>query len=842
MRTRTLWSSIAAVVACALGMPGAEDWPQVKYDSERSGNLPDRRVSTPLGLAGAVPLTDAVLTAPAVKDGKVFVVDASGTASCIDAATLAMSWQTRTRGGEWNCNNVSSPAVAGGYVHFGTTAGTYYVLRAADGAIVREIRTGDPIFSAPAAANGAVYFATLGSRVYKVAPDGAVRWVWDYVKEQLKFEGDRWSGAAWAARGGRVTWREQFCCTQDIAVHGTMVILPAGGPLLWIEDLGDRAAVRHIYHEQREDPATLGLSMDGEGAVYRQWHQRDNGGRVEILRIADGKIAKDFVHGTGSNYDGPESLSFSSVSVRGGEVYRTRPEEGFGFCRHVQGRPPAPLGGPPSIAAPVLAGDKGIVSGLDGTLAIVPLDGREPPWVFATAFGKAITAPCAVADGKVFFGCDDGHLYVLAPGGAARPPAQGLPLHVIRNPSTSALRDARYDWFTSFGDFANTNATRQGIRPPFVMRWIRPFKGTAKHFAAFGEDRMYTHTAEGQLFAVEQETGRLLWRTYSPGVHACFTSPLFHGGRLYIPQAGIERAFLRCVDAATGARIWEAPFTGSPSWNRQQPPIIHEGIVIYLFSSGRYEPKQWLFEHQSTFGFPPDQKPLLRAWDAKSGKELWTRDFSAYGAGGDDAGMCLMDGTLYYSCYFGDKAPSGVTAALDPATGEVRWVTDKHALHAGCALSGKDGRLYLGGYNPVEGKVNRVWCLDARDGSLVWASEPVKHAIHVITVRDATLFTHAQYADSYLIDRATGKILRTWNKGYRCTRFTVAEPYLLGANMDIWDLERDTALVSTGPAIDVLLCVGAQVSNGRIFYTTNGAGMQTSMRWGEEAAPPAWAP
>ena len=51
----------------------------------------------------------------------------------------------------------------------------------------------------------------------------------------------------------------------------------------------------------------------------------------------------------------------------------------------------------------------------------------------------------------------------------------------------------------------------------------------------------------------------------------------------------------------------------------------------------------------------PDQPrwSLLRAYDLDTGKEVWTVNFSTFGAGGDDAGVCLMDGTLYYSCYFG---------------------------------------------------------------------------------------------------------------------------------------------------------------------------------------------
>ncbi len=215
---------------------------------------------------------------------------------------------------------------------------------------------------------------------------------------------------------------------------------------------------------------------------------------------------------------------------------------------------------------------------------------------------------------------------------------------------------------------------------------------------------------------------------------------------------------------------------------------------------------------------------------------MWTKDFSKYGSGGDDAGMCLMDGVLYYSCYFGDKSPKGVTAAMEPATGKTIWVNTKYATHAGCTVSGKDGRLYLGGYNPVEDKTNRIWCLDATDGSLVWKSEPVLGAIHVITIGADYLFTHVQYRHGYLIDKENGRILSNLTKGYRCTRFTLSEPYLLGANMNIHSFSQDGKLVYAGPAIDVLQCVGGCVSNGRIYYTTNGGGLQSCLLYGSEAA------
>ncbi len=71
--------------------------------------------------------------------------------------------------------------------------------------------------------------------------------------------------------------------------------------------------------------------------------------------------------------------------------------------------------------------------------------------------------------------------------------------------------------------------------------------------------------------------------------------------------------------------------------------------------------------------------------------------------------------------------------------------------------------------------------------------------------------------------------------GYRCTRFTMDGHYLLGPNMDVIDTADNNKLISSGPAVDVLQCVGAHVSNGRLFYTANGSALQLSLSYGEEA-------
>ncbi len=56
-------------------------------------------------------------------------------------------------------------------------------------------------------------------------------------------------------------------------------------------------------------------------------------------------------------------------------------------------------------------------------------------------------------------------------------------------------------------------------------------------------------------------------------------------------------------------------------------------------------------------------------------------------------------------------------------------------------------------------------------------------------------------------------------------------PRLLGSNMDVYDLSDmdNVKLVSSGPRIDPSECIGTIVSNGRIFYTCHGGGLQVGL-------------
>jgi outer membrane protein assembly factor BamB len=861
------------VMQICIKLPAADNWLQLKGDSLRSGNsntdLPPR-----LGLIGALPLSDGIYASPVVADGVVYVVDGSGVVWAIDANTLDVKWKYVTDGGAGNCNNVSSPAIIGNYLHLGTMAGYYYVLDRSKGTLVRQIDCHEAIFSSPVVSADRAYFATIGAQVYAIEPNGQLAWTWDFVKQVIGFDGDRWKGEDWLkARPNRVTWRDHFVCSRELCLIGKTLVIPAGGRTVFLDDAGTegKLIVSGLIPEYdgAEYPATFGQSADSQGNVYVQWHRRDNAGRVEVLKLVGNEVKTSFVAGTQTAIHLPGLLSFASVSVRGDDVFRVRPEQGLGLCRHTKElEQPVVLCPAPSICAPVLTRHHAIYGGLDGRLYVVPLDGGQTQSL-ATAHGAPITASVAVADGRIFAPGEDGYLYIYGADGRAELPTRKLGIEKIRSPLTGEFAQPKYDWYTNYGNFGSTNSNDQGLQPPLRMRWARRLEGTVKHLPVCGGGRLYTHTAEGQVIACEQDTGRILWRRHWPDVYLSFTSPLYIDGKLLVPQAGIKQSRMRCLDAATGELLWEAPFTGSPSWSRQFPPVVAGNLAIYASGSGEYAPQgtekpftfkgtptpaeegkevmSWIYSNDNPY-YPRDNRPLLWAWDLNTGKLVWQKDFSQYGRGGNDCGICVMDGKLFYSTFFGYSASfrarrglpaenNGLTACLNPLNGDVEWLTTDYYVTAKCTLSGRDGHLYLGGNNrPNESTESRfVWCLNAKDGSLVWKSEPITSALNVVSVGEKFIFSNALRGRGNVFDSGSGKIIGGVDHNYACCRFTLSEPFILGANMDMIDLSKNSQLVSTGPAIDSRECLGAVVSNGRIFYTSQASGFIVSQTYGQQS-------
>jgi outer membrane protein assembly factor BamB len=104
------------------------------------------------------------LATPAVADGLAYMTDCGRMIHCIDARTGQPVWTHKT-GGEM----YSSPLVADGKVYVGTRKGDFVILAAGrEKKVLAIIDLGAAINSTAAAANGAIYVATM-THLYAVS-------------------------------------------------------------------------------------------------------------------------------------------------------------------------------------------------------------------------------------------------------------------------------------------------------------------------------------------------------------------------------------------------------------------------------------------------------------------------------------------------------------------------------------------------------------------------------------------------------------------------------------------------------------------------------------------------
>src|SRR5262249_6117185 len=108
----------------------------------------------------------------------------------------------------------------------------------------------------------------------------------------------------------------------------------------------------------------------------------------------------------------------------------------------------------PLVSSHALTKDHLLATTLRGEFIAFDIHDRpkEKPFRYRTPSGKGIGAAPVVVDGRVYFGCDDGCFYVLAPDGKAEtlPPANPLDL-------LPAKTAAKTSWPSTCGNPGNTS-------------------------------------------------------------------------------------------------------------------------------------------------------------------------------------------------------------------------------------------------------------------------------------------------------------------------------------------------------------------------------------------------
>jgi len=218
----------------------------------------------------------------------------------------------------------------------------------------------------------------------------------------------------------------------------------------------------------------------------------------------------------------------------------------------------------------------------------------------------------------------------------------------------------------------------KGIKPPFKLVWHYVERPLLEFPPVYAAGRLYAVNNSGTAFALDAETGKVLWERRIGRLNA--SSPAYHQGRLYI--VNLVPGHIVKLDAATGKVLWNHPLPG----RAESSPLVL-GSSVYFGCENDY----------------------LYSLSTVNGNIRWKTRLG----GPIKAAPAFRDGVLYVGDYGGDMN------AVRASDGKLIWQSGS----LGTGVSGGEfystpavafGRVYAGNND------GRVYSYDQQDGTLAW--------------------------------------------------------------------------------------------------------------------------
>lgn len=274
-------------------------------------------------------------------------------------------------------------------------------------------------------------------------------------------------------------------------------------------------------------------------------------------------------------------------------------------------------------------------------------------WKFHTG-GMVIGSP-AVADGKLYFGSDDGNLYsVIAETGALLWKFSAK----SRVPSTPAVADGIVYFGAYDGNFYAVEASTGSLKWKFQTGGERRFAGTHLHGVQPVSETM-------------------------PDPFDCYlSSPVVWKGAVYF---GSGDGHIYSLNAASGALNWKFK-TGDVV--HASPAIADETLFVGSWDSYFY------------------------ALNASTGQEKWRfktgEDPDIHNQVGIQSSAAVVDGMVYFGCR------DSHLYALDERTGTKKWAFAANGSWVVSSPAVKDGKVYF-----VTSDSSLLYALDAQSGAVL---------------------------------------------------------------------------------------------------------------------------
>ncbi len=300
------------------------------------------------------------------------------------------------------------------------------------------------------------------------------------------------------------------------------------------------------------------------------------------------------------------------------------------------------------------------------------------------------------------------------------------------------------------------------------LKWELPADDGVRSTPAIVDGRVYVGTLSGDLYCLELENGKELWkyqsliptnpRTFIPG----FSSPVtVTANRVF---CGDEDGILHCLDRETGKPVWkhnaEGLIVGAAT-------VIGDRVIFgshrnYLLGvSLETGEKLWEFDAKGpvngTQAFSGEttfvsgcSEPLLYAVNSRTGEQEQTVPI------GDMliATPALVDGILYFG------TAEGKIMAVDWTAGATVWKKESRQgreMHSSPAVT--DDRVVIGGRDKL------LYCFGRENGDEVWTFATRAGNDNSPVIAGERVYFGSGDKNVYAVDLATGKATWTFNSG-----------------------------------------------------------------------------
>jgi outer membrane protein assembly factor BamB len=265
----------------------------------------------------------------------------------------------------------------------------------------------------------------------------------------------------------------------------------------------------------------------------------------------------------------------------------------------------------------------------------------------------------------------------------------------------------------------------KGVKPPFRLLWHYVGRPLLEFPPVYANGRLYAVNNNGTAFALDANTGRVLWERSIGRLNA--SSPTYHKQRLYI--VNLVPGHVVKLDANTGRVLWRRPLPG----RAESSPAVVGNTLYFGCENGQLfalSTRNGRLRWATTLGGPVKSAPAYRhgvlyvgdyggymnAVQAKTGRLLWQT--ASLGQGFGTSGQFYSTPALAFGRVFAGNNDHRVYS-FDQKTGALAWSHSTGGyVYSGPAVASTPQApptVYIGSFD------GDIYALNARNGETRWA-------------------------------------------------------------------------------------------------------------------------